>query len=55
MAASGVFPNPEEIHYRDDMERWQHLADLVDLAFSMRNTLDTINAQSFNNFMLKIG
>ncbi|XP_063957016.1 adenylate cyclase type 3-like [Lytechinus pictus] len=55
MAASGMFPNPEEIHYRDDMERWQHLADLVDLAFSMRNTLDTINAQSFNNFMLKIG
>ncbi|XP_072175471.1 adenylate cyclase type 3-like [Diadema setosum] len=55
MAASGMFPNPEEIHYRDDMERWQHLADLVDLAFALRSTLETINAQSFNNFMLKIG
>ena len=55
MAASGMFPNPEEIHYRDDTERWQHLADLVDLAFALRNTLDTINAQSFNTFMLKIG
>ncbi len=35
--------------------RWQHLSDLVEFAFAMRETLNTINSQSFNNFMLRIG
>jgi hypothetical protein len=36
-------------------ERWQHLADLVEFAFALKEALDRINSQSFNSFMLRIG
>lgn len=37
------------------MERWQHLADLADFALAMKVTLNNLNKQSFNSFMLRIG
>lgn len=37
------------------MEGWQHLSDLADFALSMKVTLNNLNKQSFNNFMLRIG
>lgn len=37
------------------IERWQHLADLADFALAMKVTLNNLNKQSFNNFMLRIG
>lgn len=37
------------------IERWQHLSDLADFALSMKVTLNNLNKQSFNNFMLRIG
>ncbi|XP_053744082.1 adenylate cyclase type 3-like [Synchiropus splendidus] len=62
MAASGLTPEsstngyssrkPEEQSF---MERWQHLADLADFALAMKVTLNNLNKQSFNNFMLRIG
>uniref|UniRef100_A0A3Q2DUC8 Adenylate cyclase type 3 n=1 Tax=Cyprinodon variegatus TaxID=28743 RepID=A0A3Q2DUC8_CYPVA len=62
MAASGLTPEsntngygsrkPEE---QSIIERWQHLADLADFALAMKVTLDNLNNQSFNNFMLRIG
>lgn len=36
-------------------EHWQHLADLADFALAMKVTLNNLNKQSFNNFMLRIG
>ncbi|XP_037100951.1 adenylate cyclase type 3-like isoform X2 [Syngnathus acus] len=61
MAASGLTPKssvnghgdrrkPEEL-----LEHWQHLANLADFALAMKVTLDNLNKQSFNNFMLRIG
>lgn len=37
------------------IECWQHLADLADFALAMKVTLNNLNKQSFNNFMLRIG
>lgn len=37
------------------IDRWQHLADLADFALAMKVTLNNLNKQSFNNFMLRIG
>lgn len=37
------------------IERWQHLSGLADFALAMKVTLDNLNKQSFNNFMLRIG
>ncbi len=43
-------------HYTMDYkERWQHLADLVEFALALNETLNRINEQSFNHFMLRIG
>lgn len=55
MAASGLFPEPEKIKYENEKARWQHLADLTEFAFALKDTLDSINQQSFNNFLLRIG
>ncbi|XP_038051898.1 adenylate cyclase type 3-like [Patiria miniata] len=55
MASSGMVAEPEKIIYEGEQERWQHLADLVNFAFALRDTLDTINQQSFNNFIMKVG
>ncbi|XP_061602343.1 adenylate cyclase type 3-like [Cololabis saira] len=62
MAASGLTPesntNGYSSHKPEDpslMEHWQHLAHLADFALAMKVTLDNLNNQSFNNFMLRIG
>lgn len=47
-----VVPQPED---QSLFERWQHLADLADFALAMQVTLNNLNKQSFNNFMLRIG
>ncbi|KAM3602282.1 uncharacterized protein V6R79_001464 [Siganus canaliculatus] len=62
MAASGLTPEsnsngcsnrkPED---QPLTECWQHLADLADFALAMKVTLNNLNKQSFNNFMLRIG
>ncbi|XP_077366742.1 adenylate cyclase type 3 [Festucalex cinctus] len=63
MAASGLTPKSSANGHSDGhkleeqklLERWQHLADLADFALAMKVTLDNLNKQSFNNFMLRIG
>ncbi|XP_061669162.1 adenylate cyclase type 3-like isoform X2 [Syngnathoides biaculeatus] len=63
MAASGLTskssPNRHgDCRKREEqtlLEHWQHLADLADFALAMKVTLDNLNKQSFNNFMLRIG
>lgn len=34
---------------------WQHLVDLTDFAMALREKLDAMNAESFNNFELRVG
>ncbi|XP_055362047.1 adenylate cyclase type 3-like [Betta splendens] len=62
MAASGLAPESNTNGYNNRkpedqslIERWQHLADLADFALAMKVTLNNLNKQSFNNFMLRIG
>ncbi|KAM9704256.1 adenylate cyclase type 3 [Menidia menidia] len=60
MAASGLTPESNTNGYSKPedhsvAERWQHLADLAEFALAMKVTLDNLNKQSFNNFMLRIG
>ncbi|XP_034018002.1 adenylate cyclase type 3-like isoform X1 [Thalassophryne amazonica] len=60
MAASGLTPESNtngfcSLKDKSLMERWQHLADLADFALAMKVTLNNLNKQSFNNFMLRIG
>ncbi|XP_028137320.1 adenylate cyclase type 3 [Diabrotica virgifera virgifera] len=55
MAASGLNPSrqmkPEDpIHVR-----WAHLAILVEFALELKKALQSINEQSFNHFVLKLG
>ena len=56
MAASGL---NREIDIEDEetelTTRWAHLADLTHFALALKETLDNINKESFNNFVLKIG
>lgn len=39
----------------DLKERWSHLALLVDFAFELVRALQSINEQSFNHFVLRMG
>ncbi|KAG7220764.1 hypothetical protein INR49_032007 [Caranx melampygus] len=62
MAASGLTPESNTNGYSNRkpedqslIEHWQHLADLADFALAMKVTLNNLNKQSFNNFMLRIG
>lgn len=54
MAASGLSsedPGPEAAV----TERWAHLASLTEFALALKETLNNINKESFNNFVLRIG
>ncbi|XP_071547906.1 adenylate cyclase type 3 [Panulirus ornatus] len=55
MAASGL--NPSRQVKEDDpvRVRWAHLALLVDFAFELVRALQSINEQSFNHFVLRMG
>uniref|UniRef100_A0A7N8WX47 Adenylate cyclase type 3 n=1 Tax=Mastacembelus armatus TaxID=205130 RepID=A0A7N8WX47_9TELE len=60
MAASGLTPESNTNGYGNHkdqslIEHWQHLSDLADFALAMKVTLNNLNKQSFNNFMLRIG
>ncbi|CAF95927.1 unnamed protein product [Tetraodon nigroviridis] len=60
MAASGLTPECHTNGYNKSedqplVEHWRHLSDLADFALSMKVTLNNLNKQSFNNFMLRIG
>ncbi|XP_075900726.1 adenylate cyclase type 3 [Nelusetta ayraudi] len=63
MAASGLTPESNTNSYSNSckpedqslVERWQHFSDLADFALAMKVTLNNLNNQSFNNFMLRIG
>nr|XP_046229158.1 adenylate cyclase type 3-like isoform X2 [Scatophagus argus] len=62
MAASGLTPESNMNEYsrrkpedQSLIEHWQHLSDLADFALAMKVTLNNLNKQSFNNFMLRIG
>ncbi|XP_025831186.1 adenylate cyclase type 3 [Agrilus planipennis] len=55
MAASGL--NPSRQVKPDDpiTVRWSHLALLVEFALELKRALQSINEQSFNHFVLKMG
>ncbi|KAK4879693.1 hypothetical protein RN001_007839, partial [Aquatica leii] len=55
MAASGL--NPSRQVKPDDpvTVRWAHLALLVEFALELKKALQSINEQSFNHFVLKLG
>ncbi|XP_012525724.1 adenylate cyclase type 3 [Monomorium pharaonis] len=52
MAASGIseVQSPQE-----DGPRWTHLVTLVEFALELKKALSSINEQSFNHFVLKMG
>lgn len=56
MAASGLNSEIDIDDEETDLKiRWAHLADLTHFALELKETLDNINKESFNNFVLKIG
>ncbi|CAG0894771.1 unnamed protein product [Darwinula stevensoni] len=55
MAASGLTPTRKVLPNMSIRKRWWHLSLLVEFAFRLRETLNAINEQSFNNFILKMG
>ncbi|XP_073986948.1 adenylate cyclase 3 [Rhodnius prolixus] len=56
MAASGLNPSGVPSDKDDSVQtRWSHLALLVEFAFELKKALQSINEQSFNHFVLKMG
>lgn len=55
MAASGLSKEDEPKDGASIQERWGHLAQLTDFALALKDTLNNINRESFNNFVLKMG
>ncbi|CAG2112826.1 unnamed protein product [Medioppia subpectinata] len=56
MAASGL--NCDESSLRPDAtirDKWFHLAQLTEFALTLKDTLNNINKESFNNFVLRMG
>ncbi|XP_076671487.1 adenylate cyclase 3 isoform X2 [Andrena cerasifolii] len=51
MAASGITESEEP----EDAPRWGHLCTLVEFALELKKALSSINEQSFNHFVLKMG
>ncbi|XP_015592323.1 adenylate cyclase type 3 [Cephus cinctus] len=51
MAASGITDSEEP----EEGPRWTHLSTLVEFALEMKKALSSINEQSFNHFVLKMG
>lgn len=51
MAASGITESSES----EDAPRWGHLSTLVEFALELKKALSSINEQSFNHFVLKMG
>lgn len=55
MAASGLNSEETSTSSSNIKENWGHLAQLTDFALTLKETLNTINKESFNNFVLRIG
>ena len=55
MAASGLNNEETSSSSSNIKEKWSHLAQLTDFALTLKETLNTINKESFNNFVLRIG
>lgn len=55
MAASGLNNDERTSKSNNIIERWSHLAQLTEFALTMKETLNGINKESFNNFVLRIG
>jgi len=53
MAASGI--SEVQSVQSEDGPRWSHLVTLVDFALELKKALSSINEQSFNHFVLKMG
>ncbi|KZC14218.1 Adenylate cyclase type 3 [Dufourea novaeangliae] len=51
MAASGITDSEET----EDAPRWGHLSTLVEFALELKKALSSLNEQSFNHFVLKMG
>ena len=51
MAASGIMDSTNH----ENGPRWGHLSTLVDFALELKKALSSINEQSFNHFVLKMG
>lgn len=51
MAASGITESVES----ENAPRWGHLSTLVEFALELKKALSSINEQSFNHFVLKMG
>ncbi|XP_032579542.1 adenylate cyclase type 3 isoform X2 [Drosophila sechellia] len=55
MAASGINLHRTLRNDAPITERWSHLAILVEFAMELKHALQSINEQSFNHFVLKMG
>ncbi|XP_039147014.1 adenylate cyclase type 3 isoform X3 [Drosophila simulans] len=55
MAASGINLQRTLRNDAPITERWSHLAILVEFAMELKHALQSINEQSFNHFVLKMG
>jgi len=51
MAAAGLRPEYES----QDFEHWQQLVEVVDFALALRDKLESINQECFNQFVLRVG
>ncbi|RWS27903.1 adenylate cyclase type 3-like protein [Leptotrombidium deliense] len=55
MAASGLDNDSIVSEDASDIEKWAHLAQLTEFALALKDTLNNINKESFNNFVLRMG
>ncbi|XP_054157897.1 adenylate cyclase type 3-like [Oppia nitens] len=55
MAASGINSEESLPANASFKERWSHLAQLTEFALTLKDTLNMINKESFNNFVLRMG
>lgn len=55
MAASGLDCDESLKPDATIKEKWSHLAQLTEFALTLKDTLNVINKESFNNFVLRMG
>ena len=53
------FEHPGPNHFMfvqsQDSEHWQQLVEVVDFALALRDKLESINQECFNQFVLRVG
>ena len=55
MAASGLVDHEPDSPDIINSDPWQHLVDLMDFALALKQKLNEMNTESFNNFELRVG